>query len=305
MKKDKHVTIKNMTIAFFLNFIFSIIEIIGGFYTNSIAITTDALHDLGDSLSIAITIYLEKLSKKKPNKNYTYGYIRYSIIGAIINLVILLIGSVTIIYTAIPRLFNPQEVDYNGMLFFAIIGIFVNLIGAIKTHSKNNIAEETVSLHLLEDLFGWVLVIITSLFVKFFDLYILDPILSIGLSLFIIINVFKNTKKVLDVILEKMPTNIYMDHIENKIKEINEINNIHHLHIWTLDGNVNCLTAHINVDSKLSLKEVEKIKNDVKSLLKDENIHHSTLEIETGRCDNENCNIEIDTENTIHHHHHH
>ena len=299
--KDK--TIKNMVFAFLLNFIFSIIEIIGGIITNSIAITTDAIHDLGDSLSIAITIFLQKLSKKKPNENYTYGYVRYSIVGAMINLIILLVGSVIVIYTAIPRLLNPSLINHDGMLILAILGIIVNLVGFLKTHNSSNIAQNTVSLHLLEDLLGWILVIITSLLIKFFGLYILDPILSLILALFIIINVIKNVKKVLDVILEKMPNNINIKNIKKEILNFDEVEDIHHIHVWSLDGNYNCLTAHIKIDKSIDMKRLDELKCEIKHLLEHKNINHSTLELESNVCSCKACKIKIDGD--IHKHHHH
>ncbi len=287
----------NMIIAFILNLIFTIIEIIGGIFTNSISIISDAVHDLGDSISIGIAIILEKISKKKPDKMYTYGYLRFSIIGAIINLLILSIGTTIVLYNAIPRLINPEVVNYEGMFWLAIAGIVINLIGTLRTNKGTNISEKVISLHLLEDMLGWIAVLIVSLVIKEYKVYILDPILSIGISIIILINIVKNIKKVLDIILEKVPKGIKIDDIKRKIEENKDVKEIHHIHVWTLDGNNNYLTAHICLNKNLDLENVEKIIENIKHEISHFNIHHSTLEVEKNLCEEKECEVKIDLNN--------
>ena len=299
----KNKEIKNMTLAFILNFSFAVLEFIGGIYTNSISIMSDALHDLGDSFAIGTGIFFKNISLKKPDKKYTYGYGRYSVVGALINLIILSVGSTYIIINAIPRLFEVEKVNHSGMLIFAILGILVNLVGALKTSHSHDISEKVINLHLLEDLFGWILVLITSTIIGIWDLYILDPILSLILALFIIINVIKNLSNIMNIILEKIPTNVDVETIKKEILNIEGIIDIHHIHIWTIEGNYNYLTAHIYIDKNFNNEEIEKLKEQIKHKLNHLNINHSTLEFEINLCNEEMCKPNIKKD--IHHLHHH
>ena len=189
-------TEKNILIAFLLNLAFSIFELVGGLFTNSVAILTDSIHDLGDALSIGISYFLEKKSKKKPDKNHTYGYIRYSVIGSIITTVILLVGSCFVIYESIKRIMNPVVVNYDGMIIFAIFGVVINTIASIVTKDGDSLNQRAVNLHMLEDVLGWVVVLIGSILMKFTDIYLIDSILSIGVAIFILFHSLKNLKKV-------------------------------------------------------------------------------------------------------------
>ena len=296
--------IKNMKLAFILNFCFAIFEIIGGLYTNSISIMSDALHDLGDSFAIGTGIFFKNISLKKPDKKYTYGYGRFSVIGALINLIVLSIGSTVIVINAIPRLFNVEEVNHSGMLIFAILGIIVNLIGALKTGHSHDISEKVINLHLLEDLFGWILVLLTSVVIGVWKIYILDPILSLILATFIIVNVIKNLINIMNIILEKIPTNIDIENIKKEILDFVGVLDIHHIHIWTIEGNFNYLTAHIYIDKDLTNEDVEKLKDEIKHKLEHLNINHSTLEFETNLCDERICNPDINIDEHSFHHHH-
>ena len=304
-KNIENKEMKNMKLAFILNFCFAILEFIGGIYTNSISIMSDALHDLGDSFAIGTGIFFKSISLKRPNIKYTYGYGRYSVVGALINLIILSVGSVLIIINSIPRLFMVEEVNHSGMFIFAILGILVNLIGAIKTSHSHDISEKVINLHLLEDLFGWILVLITSIAIGLWNVYILDPILSLILAGFIIINVIKNLKTIMNIILEKIPTNVDINHIKKEIISYDGVIDMHHIHIWTIEGNYNYLTAHIYIDKNMSNDSEELLKNEIKHRLLHLNINHSTLEFETELCDEKKCNVKLDTDmHHLHHHHH-
>ena len=186
-----HGDVKNIKIAFFLNLGFSIVEIIGGFLTNSVAILSDAVHDLGDSFSLGLAWYFQKFSRKQRDKNFTYGYKRFSLVGALINSIVLIAGSVLILSEAIPRIFNPQQADAGGMFLLAILGIIVNGIAVVRLRKGSSLNEKVVSLHMLEDVLGWSAVLIGAIIMKFTNLYIIDPILSVLISFFILFNVFK------------------------------------------------------------------------------------------------------------------
>ena len=195
-------TEKNILIAFILNISFSLFELIGGLFTGSISILSDSLHDLGDALSIGISYFLEKKSKRKADSKHTYGYVRYSVMGGIITSTILLVGSIFVIYESILRIINPVNINYNGMIVFALIGVIVNLIASLVTKEGDSINQKAVNLHMLEDVLGWVIVLIGAIVMNFTDIKIIDPIMSMGVAIFILINSIKNLKKVLDLFLE-------------------------------------------------------------------------------------------------------
>ena len=179
-------TEKNILIAFLLNMLFSIFELIGGIFTNSVAIISDAVHDFGDSISIGISYFLEKKSKKKPDNNYTFGYTRYSILGAFITNTILIIGSVLVIINAIKRIINPVTINYDGMIIFAIFGVIVNFLAAYFTKEGDSLNQKAVNLHMLEDVLGWSVVLIGAILIKFTEINVIDSIMSIGLAIFIL-----------------------------------------------------------------------------------------------------------------------
>ena len=190
-------TEKNILLAFILNFAFSIFEFFGGIFTGSVAILSDAVHDLGDAVSIGIAFFLEKKSKRSPDEKHTYGYGRYSIIGSVITTLILLFGSTMVAYNAILRIINPMEIYYDGMIIFAIIGVCVNLLAALITRERHNLNQRAVNLHMLDDVLGWVVVLLGAVVLHFTDFSLLDPLLSIGVAVFIFINAIKNLKEVL------------------------------------------------------------------------------------------------------------
>ena len=242
---------KNILIAFILNLGFSIFEFIGGTITNSIAITSDAVHDIGDALSIGLSYFLERKSKKGPDNKYTYGYVRYSLIGSLITTLILLFGSCFVIYS-----------------------------------DGDSLNQKSVNLHMLEDVLGWVVVLIGAIIMRFTDIKLLDPILSILVAIFILINAFNNFKSITYLFLEKTPNNISIEDLKNNILKIDGVKDVHHIHIWSIDGYNNCATMHVVGEDYVKLKKL------VKEELEKYGICHSTIEIESvdENCDEKNCN---------------
>ena len=267
----------NIGMAFFLNFSFTIIEIIGGILTNSIAIMSDAVHDFGDSLSLALAWYFQKKSQKNGNNKYTYGYKRYSLVGAVITSIVLVTGSVYILSEAAARLFAPQETNAAGMLALAILGIAANGIGVLKTRKANSINERVVSLHLLEDVLGWAAILVGSIVMHFTGFTILDPILSVGIALFVLFNVFRNIQQIIPIFLQCTPTGIDREHIIEKLKGIEEVYDVHDLHIWALDERTNVLTTHIVTKQTPSAG----LKGNLRLFFEHEGIQHPTIEFET------------------------
>lgn len=294
-------TEKKILLAFILNLAFSVFEFFGGIFTGSVAIISDSVHDMGDAASIGMSYFLEKKSKKKPDKKYTYGYLRYSVLGGLITVLILLIGSVIVVYNAIDRIINPREISYDGMIVFAIVGAGVNLVASYFTKEGDSINQKAVNLHMLEDVLGWVIVLFGAIIIKFTEIYVIDPIMSIGVAVFIIVSALKSLGEIGNLFLIKTPKNINIEEIKEHLLKIEGVMDIHHIHIWSIDAQSNYATMHIAV------KEYDPyIKKQIKEELKEHNIPHSTLEFET---DEENCNErECKTESRsrhFHHHHHH
>ena len=297
-------TEKNILIAFILNLSFSIFEFIGGIITNSVAITSDSIHDVGDALSIGISYFLERKSKKKPDDEYTFGYVRYSVIGSAITTIILLAGSILVIYNAIKRIINPAVINYDGMIFFAVFGVVINFLAAYFTKEGRSLNQKSVNLHMLEDTFGWIVVLIGAVTMKFTELLILDSILSIIVGLFIFVNALKNFKKILDLFLEKIPKGISILEIKSCILKVKYVYDVHHIHVWSIDGYNNYATMHV-----ISSGENKKLKHLVKDEMKELGIIHTTIEFEDvdEKCHEEDCAIDTEcltNHNHSHHHHH-
>ena len=289
---------RNILIAFILNLAFSIFEFIGGTLTGSVAIISDAVHDMGDAASIGVSYFLEKKSRKKPDGVYTYGYARYSVIGSVVTTLILLFGSAAVIYNAIHRIFEPVDINYKGMIVFAVIGVIVNLIAAIVTKDGDSLNQKAVNLHMLEDVLGWVVVLVGGVIMNFTDIRLIDPIMSIGVALFILVNAIRNLKEGLNVFLEKAPHGIDISELQEHITAMDGVAGVHHVHVWSIDGQNSFATMHIVTNDN-----THEIKDRVKEKLREHGIAHATLELESPdeHCHEEHCHI--DTPHFHAHHH--
>ena len=296
----KRKTEKNILIAFLLNLTFSAVEFMGGIITGSVAILSDSVHDLGDALSIGLSFFLEKKSKKEPDEKFTYVYMRYSVLGSVITTVILLFGSLAVIYNAVLRIISPAEINYDGMIVFAVIGAAVNFIAAYFTKEGDSLNQKAVNLHMLEDVLGWVVVLIGAIIMRFTDIGIIDPLMSIGTSLFILINATKNLKEVLDIFLEKTPDGVNLNELKEHLTEIDGVLDVHHIHIRSIDGYNNYITLHV-----VAKGDSHNIKHKIREELSEHGINHATIELESEHehCHEKECHIEH--HETGHHHHHH
>ncbi|RED97023.1 cation diffusion facilitator family transporter [Marinoscillum furvescens] len=280
----QHSTSK-IRVAFFINLLFSIVELVGGLYTNSVAILSDALHDFGDSLSLGVSWYFQKVSQKGRDINFSYGYRRFSILGAVVNSVVLIVGSIFIAIEAVPRLFNPTQPDAEGMIWLAIGGIIANGLAAWRLHGGQSLNEQAVYLHLLEDVLGWTATLIAAIVMHFQNVPILDPLLAVGIAIYILFNVAKNLKKAAKIILQGTPEEISPLRITSMLKSLPEVIDTHDCHIWSLDGQYHILSIHLVVKNT-SLDKLAALKLKVKKLLSKEHIDHATIEFET---DEEEC----------------
>lgn len=297
---------KRMFISFILNFLFMIFEFVGGLMTNSIALISDAVHDAGDSISMAIAIYLEKKSKQKKDYKYTFGYYRFSLLGGLLTSIILIIGSTIVIIETFKRLMNPETVDAELMIYFAIVGVIINGMAALNAKRGRSANEKAISLHLLEDVFGWLILLVGAILMNFFDIKILDALLSLLFSLFIIYHVIRNLKSILEVFLEKAPKGFSIENIEKELKTVEHVRNVHHIHLWSIEGNIPIVTLHVRLSHKVSTFQAAKILAELQDKLELLGISHSTIQIEffEEQCENPECEIENEENPDFHHHHH-
>lgn len=293
-------TEKNILLAFILNLAFSVFEFVGGIFTGSVAIVSDAVHDMGDAASIGISYFLEKKSKKQPDEKYTYGYTRYSVLGSIITTVILLFGSVMVIFNAVNRIIEPTEINYNGMIIFAIIGTAINFAAAFLTRDGKSLNQKAVNLHMIEDVLGWVVVLLGAIVMRFTDFALIDPIMSIGVAVFILVHAIKNLKEAIDLFLEKTPHGITIQEMREHIAQLEGVLDVHHIHIWSMDGQAHYATMHIVTNA-----DAHQIKEKIRAEAREHGISHVTLELESEGepCHEKNCSVTF-TANALCHHHH-
>ena len=285
----------NLKLAFFLNLGFAIAEVFGGYLTNSIAIIADALHDIGDSVTLALSWRLEKLAKKEGDEKYSYGYKRYSLLSALMGAFILIGGSAIIIFEAIKRIQNPEPTNARGMLIFAVLGIAINGYAAFRAGKGKNMNSKMIYWHLLEDALGWAAVLVVSLILIFKDnstiiktfekftgksIYILDPILSLAVSGFVLFNVGRNMKKTINLFLQGVPDTVQISKIEAEILGLEKVKGIHHTHIWSLDGEHHVLTTHIVLCLDSKKEDIRRIKDKIRGLTAKYDLAHTTVEFE-------------------------
>jgi cobalt-zinc-cadmium efflux system protein len=286
-----HHAIGNLQLAFFLNLSFTLLEFVGGFWINSMAIMSDALHDLGDSLALGLAWYFERLSRRGGDQAFSYGYKRFSLLGAVINSVILLVGSVLVLSAAVPRLFNPEPVNAPGMIGFALLGVLVNGLAVLRLKKGDTLNERVAMLHLLEDVLGWVAVLIGGIILYFFDLPIIDPILSVAITIYVLYNVVGNLRQGMKILLQGTPAEIDLSSLQQRLEQLPEIRSVHDLHLWSLDGTQHVLTLHAVVDGNLELQQAEEVKQRIRASMAAIAIHHVTVELELPGevCSQQNC----------------
>jgi len=276
-----HPVTNNLKVAFFLNLSFTIIEFIGGVLTNSMAILADAIHDLGDTFAIGSSLFLENYAQKGRSNTFSFGYKRFSPLSALINSIILLVGSIIIVYESVPRLLNPEPVASEGMLYLAILGVLMNGAAVLRLKKGgNSINQRTVMLHLMEDALGWVAVLIGSGVMLLTNWVIIDPILSIGIALFILWNATKNLRGVLRIFLQATPENVDIEKIRKTLTSLPGVVDIHDIHVWTMDGHYHILSVHLVLAEDKRLNELAELRAEVQRALTDYNIDHITIQFE-------------------------
>jgi len=265
--------------AAFLNVAFTIIELVGGFWTNSLAILSDALHDFGDSIALLVSWLFERGARKSPDTSRTFGYQRLSLFSALFSASILIAGSIIIIFQAVPRFFNPETVNAFGMVGIAVIGILFNGAGFFLLKKGESLNEKVLSWHLLEDVLGWVAILVGGVIIYFWKVYLLDPVMTIGLTAFILYNVSKNLQEAINILLQGVPEHINLEAVKKDLTAIKGVIDVHDIHIWSLEGETDVFTAHVVLDDE-TLKSPEPTKQAIKETLQKHHIEHSTIELE-------------------------
>lgn len=278
----------NLKIAFFLNLGFTIVELIGGIYVNSVSIISDAVHDLGDSLSLGTAWFLQVKSKEKADHKYSFGYSRFSLLGALINSIVLIAGSIFVVNEAIERIIHPETSNAKGMLIFALFGIAINGYAAWKMSSGKTLNERVVSWHLVEDVLGWVAVFIVSVILLFWDIPILDPILSLCITAYIMWGVIQRLKETLYIFLQGIPKDVDLVEIARKLEKIENVHSIHHTHVWSLEGENHVFSTHIKLTKIDRFEQYQTVKKAVKAVLSHYPFAHYTIETEL---DDETCGL--------------
>lgn len=251
----------NLAFVFFINLTFNIIVILGGLATNSMAILADCIHDMSDTISMALAWVLEKIAQKGATDKYSYGYQRFSILGAVITSVFVIVMAFFILQESIPRIFSPEGVDGGGMLVIAIIGLVFKSVSVYRLHGGETFNEKAILYHLLGDIFEWIAILILSILIIFWDVSFLDPFVSIGIAIWLIFNLGRTLFKSVEVLLQKVPDNVDLSILKEEILEINGINSINNIHLWSLDGIDSILTLKLNVDGEMESKIKEEIYN--------------------------------------------
>ncbi len=277
---DLHGSSGNLKTAFLLNLSFTVIEIIGGLWTNSVAILSDAVHDLGDSLSLGLAWYFDRLSKRGSTALDTYGYRRYALLGGLITAVVLMAGIAFVLWHAVARLFAPEPVNAPGMMLLAVAGVIFNGASVLRVRQGTSLTEQVVSWHLLEDTLGWAAVLIGAAIMAVWDIPIIDPILSIGISLFVLWNVVRNLRQFFAVFLQRVPQGFDVEGFTHDVLAIPKVISVHHTHCWSIDGESHVLTTHLVMQKEASREEVTEAKSRVRELLNKKTFEHLTVDVE-------------------------
>lgn len=289
-----HGATDNIRLALVLNLVFSVIELAGGLYTQSIAVLSDALHDFGDSLALGVAWFLQEKSERKADAAFSYGYRRLSLLSAILTGVFLLVASLFILKESIIRLGSPVAPNSQGMMLLAILGVAVNGFAAWKVGRGQSMNEKVISLHMMEDLFGWVAVLVGAVVMNFTDWSWIDPVLSIGFSLFILRGVYRSLSGTVKLFLQGVPENVDLPKLLNQVRQVKEVVGIHDCHVWSLDGDRHVLTMHVIVDEAVALSAIEEMKREIRRIVGDAGNFHLTIEVESNpdNCPDRNCVVD-------------
>ena len=290
-------------LAFFLNLSFSVVEFIFGGIFNSSAVLADAVHDLGDALAIGLSACLETISNRQEDKRYTLGYKRFSLLGAMLTALILLTGSVMMLLENIPRLLSPQPVNYQGMLWLGVIAILINLLASLIVRTGQTKNEAILTLHFLEDILGWLAVILVAGVLYVTDWYFLDPLLSLLISSFILWKAIPRFWSTLKIFLDAVPEGVETAELEKELVALANVKSVNQLSIWSMDGLENDAIVHLCLEDCSQMVDT---KDAVRHLLRDRGVHNITIEVDASQSNHAKHKRNVhDLEHLSGHQHHH
>ncbi|WP_269796275.1 cation diffusion facilitator family transporter [Streptococcus sp. SM3] len=264
-------------LAFFLNLTYAIVEFIAGGVFGSSAVLADSVHDLGDAIAIGISAFLESISNREEDSHYTLGYKRFSLLGAMVTAVILMTGSVLVILENIAKIFHPQSVNDEGILWLGIIAIIINVLASLIVEKGKTKNESILSLHFLEDTLGWLAVILMAIILRFTDWYILDPLLSLVISFFILSKALPRFWSTLKIFLDAVPEGVDIQKIRSDLEQLDHVASVNQLNLWTMDGLEKNAIIHVCLEH---VKHMEVCKESIRDLLKDCGFQNVTIEVD-------------------------
>jgi cobalt-zinc-cadmium efflux system protein len=268
-----------LRLAFFINLAFTGVEVVGGLWTGSIAVLTDAFHDAGDCLVLGAAWYLQHVALKGRDAHYSYGYGRFSMLGGWLTSLVLIAGALFMLTVSVPRLWAPAMPDTVGMFGIAVFGLIMNALAAWKLHGGTSLNEQGAYLHLLEDVFGWAAVLVGAIVIHYTGWVVVDPLLSIGISAFILVNAIRTLRKGTGILMQQIPPNIDPEAIRTRLLKIPMVTDLHDQHMWTLDGNFVVHTVHLVVETT-DLGQALNIKARAREELLAAGVQHATIELE-------------------------
>ena len=264
-------------IAFFLNLSYAIVEFIAGGVFGSSAVLADSVHDLGDAVAIGVSAVLETISNREEDSRYTLGYKRFSLLGALITAVILMTGSVFVILENLTKLFHPQPVNDEGILWLGIIAVTINVLASLVVRKGKTKSESILSLHFLEDTLGWVAVILMAIILRFTDWYILDPLLSLAISFFILSKAIPRFWSTLKIFLDAVPEGVDIEQVTSDLEQLEYVASVNQLNLWTMDGLEKNAIVHVCLEH---VKHMEVCKESIRNLLKERGFQNVTIEVD-------------------------
>ncbi len=286
-----HAAAGDLRVALGINVLFTGIEFAGGLLTNSVAILADAVHDLGDSVTLAIALIMERIAGKGRTHQLTFGYRRFSVLGALITGLVLVVGSITVLVHTIPRILEPETVNTAGMIGLSLLGIAMNTLAAFRLSRTDSMNARAAFLHLMEDVFGWIAVLAGAIAIRIWGILWLDPLLSIGINVYIVLRAVPIFIRALRVLLQYAPGSLSIDEVSELITGVSGVRDAHDVHLWTLDGNYTLLSAHIVADADATLSMLEPLKNEIRDTLREQGIQHVTLELESAGAGCRDCDL--------------
>ncbi|MFP4152444.1 MAG: cation diffusion facilitator family transporter [Alkalispirochaeta sp.] len=286
-----HAVVGDIRIALWINVLFTVIELVGGLLTNSVAIIADAVHDLGDSATLAVALVLEKVSGRRRTKELTFGFRRFSILGALLTGLILIVGAITVLIHTIPRLIEPVAVDTTGMIVLSVLGVVMNALAAFRLSRTESMNARAAFLHLFEDVLGWIAVLFGALAIRFWQIYLIDPLLAIGINIFILTRAVPILLRALRVLLQYVPKDLSVEKVSEAIMAIESIDDVHDIHLWTLDGSYVLVSLHVVTDGATPLDDLEPLKARIRDVLKNLGVNHVTIELESPNTGCSECDL--------------